>query len=214
MFPKSSPSTMRRVESHPSEGSKVDIGSCSSLLPPRARLLLLVQGLDHHHKTMVVAAMIFTFCTANIILSRRRAARFVSLLLPSCVGGGTTWEQLRDTRRTLTNLDDLSKHRTVYLLHLCSRCRSRGCQVKKEKEEERKRGCRHPAFWWLTAPLDPFPPDEDLVSMEVRGWLAPRDNFHRESCGNVTPHEQPLSTPTAIPINGTHTKNHLWWYGW
>ena len=25
---------MRRVESHPSEGGKVDIGSCSSLLPP------------------------------------------------------------------------------------------------------------------------------------------------------------------------------------
>ena len=43
--------------------------------------------------------------------------------------------------------------------------------------------------------------------MEVRwGWWHP-GVFRR--AGDVTPREQLLSTPTAIPINGTHTHKPL-----
>ena len=77
---------------YPSEGCKVDIGRCSSFLSS-AWLLLLVQRLDaqdHVDGDTDENDDRFTFWTANIILSRRRAARFVSPLLPSCVGAGTT----------------------------------------------------------------------------------------------------------------------------
>ena len=139
---------------------------------------------------------------------RLALSQFCSHPAPSEVGPPEL-EIGRHLRRSLTNLDDLSKCRTVHLLHLCSRCRSRGCQVKKEKQEERKRHCcRHPSFWWLTAPVEPF-----------SSWWGFGENGGQGVVGTQGPRElRQCNAPWTTPIHSncnpykwhTHTK-HEWW---